>query len=77
MSCQHCTTAASRWTYGGYDANCPDCEIRRLANSARPARESALDRIERESGGTVRAEVLRRIKSEYARIQSLRGAHAR
>lgn len=31
--CPHCSAAVSRWTWGGYTADCEGCQIRALAQS--------------------------------------------
>ena len=65
MTCTHCTLAATRPLWGGYQAQCIHC-CARLIKSARPlrkAQDAMLAAVTRRTGSPSRAEILQALKA--------------
>ena len=73
MTCPACAAAAQDWRCARYDMHCPDCVIRNLANAPKVRRQLALDKILKKCGAEAHRVTAERIKTEYLRIQSLKG----
>jgi len=73
MTCTDCQRAASVWHWGGYRADCPDCQIRAIATSPKHIRDAAYDQAEARVGRDAAKTIRERVSAEYKRISSLRG----
>lgn len=71
-ACQSCLTAMQRAAHAGYVDGCLGCQIRKLTHMEQSAREAMLDRIRFACGDDAKAEAIRLIEIERARIQHLR-----
>ena len=73
MNCPDCTQAARTWNWHGYRGDCPDCQIRAIAQAPRNLREIRYEQIRREAGIEAMEAIKERVRDEYARIQLLKG----
>lgn len=73
MTCPDCTQAARTWNWHGYRGDCPDCQIRAIAQAPRHLRELRYDQLRRELGQEKAAAVITRVREEHARIKALKG----
>ena len=73
MTCTDCTRAASTRNWHGYRGDCPDCQIRAIAQAPRNLREIRYEQIRREAGIEAMEAIKERVRDEYARIQLLKG----
>lgn len=71
-SCPDCTHALADATWSGYNAHCPDCDVRAIANCPRDMREGRYEQIESQCGLPAAQEVRRRVREEIARIIKLK-----
>lgn len=72
MTCPDCTNAASAVNWHGYRADCPDCQIRAIAQAPRSLREIRYDQLRRELGQEAAAGIIARVRHEHARIRLLK-----
>lgn len=73
-SCQDCAIAQTTANWHGFNANCPDCDIRDIASSPPNIRQAHFERLEVKCGAPAAQEVRRRVREEIARILALKGA---
>lgn len=71
-SCPDCTHALADATWPGYNAHCPDCDIRAIANCPPELRQERIEQIEVKCGLPAAQEVRRRVRVEVARIKVLK-----
>lgn len=72
MSCPHCLKALQVVAYEHHDESCVGCGIRKLALMPAKEREEQLDRLQFACGWNARAEVVRLMRLEHARIAALK-----
>ena len=70
--CPSCLKAIQHADHAAYREGCIGCAVRELVHMTPAKRERQLDRVEREIGRGMRAEVVRMVRIEAARIQKLR-----
>lgn len=72
MHCTDCQKAESAdWRV--YRHQCPDCQIRMLANTPKEQREAMLEKIKEQCGDAALKCVKDRLKLEFARIRARLG----
>lgn len=72
LTCPDCTRAATTWNWHGYRNECPDCQIRAMAQAPKHIRELRYDQIRKQGGEQAEAAIRQRVREEFARIQSLK-----
>lgn len=72
MTCPSCATALQSQSHGSYVDGCLGCGIRKLVHSTPDQRGAMLDRIQFVHGYGARAEAVKLIEIEAARIRRLR-----
>jgi hypothetical protein len=70
-SCPDCTHALADATWPGYNAHCPDCDVRAIANCPPELRQERIEQIESQCGRHAAQEVRRRVTAEVNRIRVL------
>lgn len=76
-TCPDCTHALADATWPGYNARCPDCDIRAISNCPPNLRQERIEQIETQCGLTAAQEVRRRVTAEVNRIRVLKGKSGR
>jgi hypothetical protein len=72
MTCRDCEIAQRTANWHGFNANCPDCDIRDIASSPANIRQARFNQVEVECGTPAAQEVRRRVRQEIARILALK-----
>jgi hypothetical protein len=70
-TCHHCETAL-QMPWRVYDDNCPECQIRCIANMDCSVRSPVYERIERECGHKAMVIVKERVGLEVVRMRLLK-----
>lgn len=75
--CPACLRAQQVADHTDYQEGCIGCGARKLAHMPQEERERMFDRIQHVSGWDMRAEAVRLVRAEIARIRKLRGHRAK
>lgn len=70
--CPDCAIAQTNASWHGFNANCPDCDIRDIASSPPNIRQAHVEQVEVKCGMPAAQEVRRRVREEIARIVKLK-----
>ena len=73
MTCTDCTRAATTWNWHGYRNECPDCQIRAIAQAPKNLREIRYDQIRRSLGEDAAQALIAQVREEHNRIRALKG----
>ena len=73
MNCPDCLKAKVSHLWAGSRSDCPQCQIRSIANAPRHIREQRYSQIEKACGQAAAHELKQSVREEYARIQRLKG----
>ena len=73
MTCTDCARAATTWNWHGYRNECPDCQIRAIAQAPKNLREIRYDQIRRSLGEDAAQALIAQVREEHNRIRALKG----